>query len=163
MSTRSTPRCSLARTSRSCGGPAPRCATSRPASKPRIGDKNEGTVTALKANLLYDWFVEHAASFGWTRVARIVEAQRRANDGEFVIIIARGKTITKGKANPGHIAWVVEELGAEVEDTHDESTFVPTISQAGSKNLRQSTTRGRWWTKPNYEAFGFWTHPGSRA
>ncbi len=120
----------------------------------------ERTVTALKANALHDWFVVHAVDFGWRRVERIVDAQAHADDGELVVITARGAKNPEGKRGPGHIAWVVEAL--EATASSDESRFVPTISQAGSNNLAQSTAQGRWWTKRRYDDFAFWAHLGPR-
>jgi hypothetical protein len=121
------------------------------------------TVTALKANVLCDWFVAQSSAFGWTKLGGAIEAQKLANDGHFVVVVARGHVTGPNKRSAGHIAWVVEEEGPEVGTDAVEATFVPTISQAGSNNHRRSTARGRWWTKPTYDVSGFWSHPGSRA
>lgn len=120
------------------------------------------TAKALKANALHGWFQTHAARLGWVVEANVIRAQARANEGAFVVVMARGDLLPSGKRRAGHIAWIVAQERADEDalDDADPERFVPTLSQAGSKNLRRGTARGRWWKK-GYDAVGFWSHPGS--
>ncbi len=128
---------------------------------PVVAMQND-TVTALKANALHGWFETHAARFGWSAEENVVRAQERADEGAFVVVMARGGLLPSGKRKAGHIAWIVSEEERTEADplVRDLDTFVPTLSQAGTNNLRRSTARGRWWKK-GYDAVGFWSHPGS--
>lgn len=122
-------------------------------------DGAKPTATAINANSLYEWFVGQSSEFGWTSLTRAVDAQREADAGRFVVVIARAKKTGTGKRGAGHIAWIVQ-ADTPVDSAADEASFVPTLSQAGAHNHKRSTERGRWWENGRYDAWGFWSHPG---
>jgi hypothetical protein len=97
------------------------------------------TVTEMNANALYNWFPTHGNRYGWKEV-NLNEAQRHANEGKCVIMVAANKV----RSRSGHITAVIPEtdklkaVGANGIIVH------PLQSQAGRRNLKHFASN--WWS-----------------
>ena len=103
----------------------------------------DGNVREQSANDLSGWFNKHGAEFGWKSTKDPAEAQKKANYGCIVIIVAASPT------GHGHITLVVPEetryksisapnlKNAKTNDSG--SIIVPLSSQAGRNNFNYSS------------------------
>ena len=82
----------------------------------------------LLANAQYDWLAGDGAAQGWQGLSDALEAQRRANQGWFVVATYKNHHDDK----PGHIA-IVRPSDKGVEAIREEG---PQITQAGGTNYR---------------------------
>ncbi len=84
----------------------------------------------LLANAQYDWLASEGATKGWQPVRDAIEAQARANRGDFVVASYRNHHDDK----PGHIAIV---RPSEKSDAAIRAEG-PEITQAGGTNYRDT-------------------------
>lgn len=82
----------------------------------------------LLANAQYDWLAEQGAAQGWQPVEDALAAQRRANEGWFVVAVYKNHRDDK----PGHIA-IVRPSERSAASIREEG---PQITQAGGTNYR---------------------------
>lgn len=82
----------------------------------------------LLANAQYDWLAEEGAAQGWQPVEDAVAAQRRANEGWFVVAVYKSHRDNK----PGHIA-IVRPSERDAASIREEG---PQVTQAGATNYR---------------------------
>jgi hypothetical protein len=82
----------------------------------------------LLANAQYDWLAEEGASQGWQPVEDAVAAQRRANEGWFVVAAYKSHRDNK----PGHIA-IVRPSERDANSIREKG---PQVTQAGATNYR---------------------------
>jgi hypothetical protein len=82
----------------------------------------------LLANAQYDWLADEGTAQGWRSVADVVEAQRLANRGWFVVATYKNHHDDK----PGHIA-ILRPSNKEETALREEG---PQITQAGGTNHR---------------------------
>jgi len=87
----------------------------------------------LLANAQYDWLASEGAAKGWQPVRDAIEAQARANRGDFVVAAYRNHHDDK----PGHIAIVrpSDKSAAAIR------TEGPEITQAGGTNYRDTSLK----------------------
>jgi hypothetical protein len=95
----------------------------------------------LLANAQVDWLEGEGQSQGWKRLATAEEAQRDANDGEFVVAAYRNHNDNK----PGHIA-IVRPSDKGERMLQEEG---PQITQAGTTNYRSTSLREGFAGHPN--------------
>jgi hypothetical protein len=96
------------------------------------------TVTEMNANALYDWFPRHGSLFGWKEVS-MSEAQKLANEGNCVVLIAANKV----RSRSGHITAVVPETDKVKAVGSQGIIAYPVQSQAGRVNRKYFNTK--WW------------------
>ncbi len=107
------------------------------------------------ANAQFDWLVAEGASKGWVPVATPLEAQQRANRGEWVLAVYRATV----EGHHGHIAVVrpAEKTTAEV------AADGPQVTQAGRHNYRSATLAEGFSEHPRawgtVRAVRFFAHP----
>jgi len=82
----------------------------------------------LLANAQYDWLAEEGAAQGWQPIEDAVAAQRRANEGWFVVAVYKNHRDNK----PGHIA-IVRPSERDATSIREEG---PQVTQAGGTNYR---------------------------
>jgi len=82
----------------------------------------------LLANAQYDWLAAQGATQGWQPLHDAVDAQRRANQGWFVVAAYKNHHDDK----PGHIA-IVRPSDKDAAAIREEG---PQITQAGASNYR---------------------------
>jgi len=87
--------------------------------------------THLLANAQFDWLVSAGPSQGWTPVATPLEAQQRANRGEWVLAVYKARK----EGSHGHIAVVRPAVRTAEEIDADG----PQITQAGKHNHQSAT------------------------
>jgi hypothetical protein len=97
---------------------------------------------SLLANAQYDWLASQGPAYGWQSVPDGLEAQKDANQGQFVVVVYHNHHDDK----PGHIA-VVRPSDKNADAIAAEG---PQITQAGASNYRSTTVRA-----------GFSHHPGA--
>lgn len=138
---------------------------------PRIWWINEADIASLRAgnqvdpknrsgevhaNMIYAWFEDYGAEFGWTSVAEINDLQVAANDGKVSIITAE-----KSRSN-GHITVVTpetESFTATRKNIDGNMTVInPVESQAGLNNKKYITKSSQWWLGSGFTGYGFWVH-----
>jgi hypothetical protein len=83
------------------------------------------------ANAQYDWLVTSGQANGWVPVATPLEAQQRANRGEWVLAVYRAQK----EGHHGHIAVVRPGVRSAAEI----DAGGPLITQAGHRNLPNAT------------------------
>lgn len=105
------------------------------------------TVSEINANSLYDWFQNYSNEFGWQKQNDLFEAQKKANDGWIVIIVAKQKIVS----HSGHITAIIPEMNGH-KSRNINKTFLPLQSQSGLVNQKYFTDN--WFTHPRYEGFG---------
>ena len=84
----------------------------------------------LLANAQYDWLAEEGAAQGWQPIEDAVAAQRRANEGWFVVAVYKSHRDNK----PGHIA-IVRPSERDIASIREEG---PQVTQAGATNYRSA-------------------------
>lgn len=110
------------------------------------------TTYEVNANGLADWFNQWGRSFGWDRTADVAQAQRAANSGHVVVIVA-----ANARAPHGHISVVIAEVAtheapSELMDDQagppmpTSAMTVPLQSQAGHDNFKYGAN-GAWWKR----------------
>lgn len=109
------------------------------------------TVFELNANALLDWFVDYSDLFGWQKQNDLKEAQRLANEGWIVIIVAK----QKNTARAGHITAIVPETN-EHRAILSDSKYLPLQSQAGAVN--HSYLNQNWFENSRFSAWGIWAY-----
>lgn len=97
------------------------------------------TVGELNANALWEWFEKYGSTFGWEKLESTSQAQRKANAGECVIMVAANKN----RKRSGHIVVVVPESDRMRGVGSGGITIWPAQSQAGGTNHKYFATR--WW------------------
>jgi hypothetical protein len=96
------------------------------------------TLQEMSANALYEWFPSRGSQFGWREV-NVTEAQRQANQGKCVIMVAANKNRSKS----GHIVAVVPETDTVKSVGAGGIIIYPVMSQAGRVNKRYFCSK--WW------------------
>lgn len=109
-------------------------------------------VREMRANDLFDWFHQWGARFGWREELRAAGLQKCADDGGVGVIVAKNK---KASAS-GHISIVVPSTSKVRPLLLDGVVSVPVQSCAGRKN--QARFASRWWDRPEFSAYAFWSH-----
>lgn len=107
------------------------------------------TVLELNANSLYDWFVNYSDNFGWEKPSSLEDAQKRANAGEIVIIVAKQKIVSRS----GHITAIVPESNGQKAKVIN-GEFIPLQSQSGFNNKKYFADN--WFKNPRYSGSGCW-------
>ena len=98
-----------------------------------------GTVRKQNVNSLYDWFPKYGSEFGWTELANKSQAQKFANEGRFVVMLAANKDPKRS----GHITVVVPETDT-VKAMGSRGIYIwPVQSQAGRVNKKIFCSE--WW------------------
>lgn len=101
--------------------------------------KYGSTVFEMNANALYDWFPTDGVQFGWEQCKDMTEAQKFANDGKCVIMVAANKN----RSRSGHIVAVVPETN-EIKSIGARGVIIyPVQSQAGVVNRKYQNSC--WW------------------
>jgi len=96
------------------------------------------TVIEMNANALYEWFPTHGRMYGWVEV-NFNEAQRHANEGKCVIMVAANKV----RSRSGHITAVIPETDKLKAVAANGITVYPLQSQAGRTNMKHFAQK--WW------------------
>lgn len=113
------------------------------------------TVVELNVNSLYTWFAKYSTQFGWKEVDSIDKAQRLANSGKCVVMLAANKKDTLS----GHIVAIVAETekhkSAKVKGLHQEVNYIPLQSNAGRTNKEYFCSE--WW-KVNHKQIRIYVH-----
>jgi peptidoglycan hydrolase-like protein with peptidoglycan-binding domain len=97
------------------------------------------TVGELNANSLWEWFPEFGDQFGWKELENVSMAQKHANAGECVIMVAANKDRKKS----GHIVVVVPESDRMMGVGSGGIYIYPAQSQAGATNKKYFSSK--WW------------------
>ncbi|MEJ7599457.1 MAG: DUF4157 domain-containing protein [Kofleriaceae bacterium] len=141
----------------------------------------------VDANDMYTWMLQWGVThYGWEAVPTPEDAQREADLGQLVIILA--STGDKDAAGSGHVSVVMTSTAARQHPSTAETAsvatpevpgpFVPLQSQAGAENFSTnatgepralgSTGRRAWWTNGVFadlegSGFGFFVYRADRA
>ncbi len=113
------------------------------------------TVHEMNANALTKWMYNIGQNYyGWEQAADMESAQKAANEGNLVIILAANKNPKKS----GHVNVILpetEQLKAKEED----GIFKPIQSQAGASNYKYKTL-GAWWNNSSHQDGAAWIAKG---
>lgn len=124
---------------RACGAYVPRVFWMQSAIDYKTFQPTYGkTVSEMTANALYVWFPKYGPQFGWREVDK-VEAQKLANEGKCVIMVAANKN----KSRSGHIVAVVPETETHKASRAAGQMIAPLMSQAGATNKAYFSSK--WW------------------
>lgn len=113
------------------------------------------TVIELNVNALYEWFQTYSKNYGWREVTSKSEAQKLANNGKCVVILAANKLASKS----GHIVAVVKETEKHkalyANGLCDKICAIPLQSNAGRVNKEYFCSE--WW-KTNHKPIKIYVH-----
>jgi hypothetical protein len=109
------------------------------------------TVFELNANSLLDWFNEWSDDFGWKKETDLEQAQKKANEGQIVILVGKQKIVSRS----GHITAIVPETPEHKALKSQSGMFEPLQSQAGASN--KSYFNQNWFLHPRYSDWGCWS------
>lgn len=109
------------------------------------------TVFELNANSLFDWFAIYSDDFGWSKPKTLEDAQKLANEGEVVVIVAKQKITSRS----GHIVVISPEINGQSHKIVN-GKFCPVQSQAGWSNKKYFVDD--WYLNPRYSSWGVWSY-----
>ena len=135
----------------------------------RRNGKAIGNAHNPSATTLCDWMARWGEGFGWRPTQDVTAAQRQANDGYFVVLLAKRRH--EGAAS--HVSVVIPEwpardlraLGPEGAPSPEAGTVsLPLQSQAGGTNElhspRYHNENEAWWSSSKYERWAAWVWTG---
>lgn len=113
------------------------------------------TVVELNVNALYEWFQTYSKNYGWREITSKSEAQKLANNGKCVVMLAANKLASKS----GHIVAIVKETEKHkalyANGLCDKICAIPLQSNAGRVNKEYFCSE--WW-KNNHKPIKMYVH-----
>lgn len=110
------------------------------------------TLLELNANSLNHWMRTYGSDFGWQEETDMDEAQKVANSGRPVVLLAANKVAS----NSGHISIILSESNDhQAKRDAAGSVVIPLQSQAGRTNFKYGF-KGQWWSDKDHKDGAAW-------